>query len=137
MNSGRSVSPSSLCSVVLVNPSTCSNRGEALNLIGDFTLKWLDILLIIVLGIGISEWSNAYPVPKDECGHLASVVEGFAIVLKPEAMLDIYLDVDPSNAAKYILAFDLAMTILGTPGERGAQANSTCLLAHSSPALDI
>ena len=78
-----------------------------------------------------------YPIPEAECGHLASIVEGFAIVENPDAQLDIYIDADPGNLEKYVKAFDLSQSFLGTPAERGARANAECLLANRDPVLDI
>ena len=78
-----------------------------------------------------------YPIPEAECGHLASIVEGFAIVENPDAQLDIYIDADPGNLEKYVKAFDLSQSFLGTPAERGARANAECLLANRNPVLDI
>ena len=81
--------------------------------------------------------SIAYPIPETQCGHYASIVEGFGIVENPDAQLDVYLDVDPINTAKYIKAFEFATTTMGTPAERGALANAECLKHYKNPKLDI
>ena len=95
---------------------------------GGFFMPMINLLLAL---------SIAYPIPEAECGHLAGIVEGFALVENPDAQLDIYLDADPGNLEKYVKAFDLSQSYLGTPAERGARANAECLLANRNPKVDV